>query len=114
MVETETYGTNSIKFQAINTWNKLQQTNVDLTRIRRSKTKNYRTSNEYLYHLKHHTIKKYKTKIKQKIHTFTKNHHHSPPPPPPHPPSYYLFIYLYIIIITIIGTIIDIIVFIIY
>ena len=32
MVGTETYGTNSIKFQAINTWKKLQQTtNVDLT-----------------------------------------------------------------------------------
>ena len=25
VVETETYGTNSIKFQAINTWNELQQ-----------------------------------------------------------------------------------------
>ena len=40
VVETETYGTNSIKFQAINTWNELQQTtNVDLTELEYAEAK---------------------------------------------------------------------------
>ena len=40
VVETETYGTNSIKFQASNTWNELQQTtNVDLTELEYAEAK---------------------------------------------------------------------------
>ena len=40
LVETETYGTNSIKFQAVSTWNKLQQTaNFDLTDLKYSEAK---------------------------------------------------------------------------
>ena len=40
MVETETYGVNSITFQSVNTWNELQQTtDFDLTELDFSKAK---------------------------------------------------------------------------